>query len=93
MATEIDIKPLKYQVRGETAAAWKQIESRCNAITFINTGTQVCIISPLQLVLNPGQQFMVSGDTGELDVTPYECSFIPQPGTAPALLIIRKTYQ
>lgn len=92
--TQIDIAALKYKLTGIVATEWKQVESMCNCITFINTGTQNVVISPVAVTLYPGQQFVGAGDTGEIDTTQYSVSFTPgAAGTYPSVTIIRKTYQ
>jgi hypothetical protein len=67
-----------------------KLESNCNSLQFINTGTQTLTINTVQLL--PSQTLTISGNENEMDVTQYTLAF----GTAALvneLTVIRKTYQ
>ena len=49
------------------------IESNCNAITFINSGTNVAQVNGIYL--QPNQSLELGGNYCEIDVTKYYCSF------------------
>jgi hypothetical protein len=66
-----------------------QIESNCNAITFINTGDDNVMVNGYTLL--PTYSLYLPGHIGEQDETRYNCQFAGV-GTAPGLLVIRKCY-
>ena len=64
------------------------VEARCNAITFINTGTANLRIGTF--TLTPDAQLSLSGLSGEVDVTRYQLVFATTGN--PSLTVIRKVY-
>lgn len=67
------------------------IESNCNAITFINLGTDT--VTVMGYPLQTGFQLYLPGSVGEIDRTNYNCMFAGAAGTTQSLLVIRKIYQ
>lgn len=64
------------------------IESNCNAIVFINTGTTIAQVNGI--FLQPNQSIAFNGNQCEIDVTKYYCSFSGA-GTN-QLTVIRKLF-
>lgn len=93
MSTKVQINIIGFRMEGRpyynTA---NKIESNCNSITFVNIGTDYITVMPLNIKLFPGSQFVVSGNVGEMDKTPYSWFGDNLPGTTKGLLVIRKMY-
>lgn len=66
-----------------------QIQSNCNSITFINTGTINVQVN--QFELSPSAQLTIGGNVGEIDRTIYNINFVG--ATNGVLSIIKKIYQ
>ncbi len=79
---------IKYTETFETINQTSQIKSNCNSLTVINTGTATAQINGVSL--NPGQQFVVTGNFSEFNTTEYRLSFVG-PGIE-QVTVIRKIY-
>jgi hypothetical protein len=90
MQQKIAIDLMPYQMHGVHYYGSTEIESSCNAITFVNIGTAVVTIAPIAVSLNTGQQFRIDGNIGEIDKTKYSCSF--DAVGDPDLLVLTKKY-
>lgn len=65
-----------------------RVQSNCNAITILNTSTTVPFYVNNVLIV-PGNQFLVEGNEGELDQTEY---FIDMKGVQGECTIIKKMF-
>lgn len=63
------------------------LQSKCNAISFTNTGTTNLYVN--KYLLTVGQTLSIDGNAGELDVTEYKINF---PANTGECSVIRKTY-
>lgn len=76
MGEQIDLKVgiykmgLDYQVYRTTS----QIPSECNSILFRNQGTSIVTIDNM-VILQPGQNFEISGNAGELLIHDFQVYF------------------
>lgn len=64
------------------------LTSKCNAITFINTGTTNAYIN--KFLIAPNASLSIQGNENEIDVTTYQLAFT---GGTGILTVIRKYYQ
>jgi hypothetical protein len=80
----------KYIIETKIFLVPSMIESNCNAITFINTGTNVCRVNGI--FLQPSQSIQFNGNTCEIDVTQYYCNFVAGTGYN-ELTVVRKLNQ
>ena len=64
-----------------------RIDSLCNEIAFINTGTTNMFIKKYLIV--PGQSLNISGNNDEIDITAYDLSFTGGVGNC---TVVRKFY-
>lgn len=62
------------------------IESKCNQITFINTGATNVSVNNLTLL--PGQQYVSTGNIRELNCTRYNVVL-----NGGSVIVVRKVYQ
>ena len=88
MVPENQLIPVSYssQIVNESG----MVESNCNAITFINTGTDT--VNILGYPLLQGYQLYLPCNVGEIDRTNYTATFEGAFGTIKSLLVIRKIY-
>lgn len=80
--------PVSYNSQVVTISG--MIESNCNAITFINIGTDT--VTVLGFPIKQGYQLYLPCNVGEIDRTNYTATFEGASGTIPSLLVIRKNY-
>lgn len=66
------------------------IESNCNAIEFINIGTDT--VTVLGYPILQGYSMVRSGNVGEINRTNYTAKFANVAGAIKSLLVIRKNY-
>lgn len=85
-----DNQLVSYSHSSQMITASGKIESNCNAITFINIGTDTVTI--LGYPIQQGFQLYLPGNVGEIDRTNYTASFANAPGATQMLLVITKTY-
>jgi hypothetical protein len=57
----------KYEIVPQIVTGQKQVETNCNAITFINLGTDPVLV--LGATLQTGQQLPIPGNYGEMCVS------------------------
>jgi len=81
---------IKYIIETKIFLVPSFIEANCNAITFINTGTNIAQINGINL--QPSQSIQFNGNTCEIDVTNYYCNFVSGTGYN-ELTIVRKLNQ
>jgi hypothetical protein len=65
-----------------------QVDTNCNSILFINTGSDVVNVDGVNL--QPTQSWSIDGNFDELNIKTYPFKFLTQ--TAPSLTAILKTY-
>jgi hypothetical protein len=85
-----DSKLIAYTHDSEIINISGNVESDCNAITFINIGTDT--VNVLGYPLLQGFQLYLPGNVGEVDKTNYSVRFLNGAGTTQQLLVIRKRY-
>lgn len=80
----------KYYIETKQYYTNNKVSSNCNAITFINVGSQAVTIE--NVVLQQGQQFKVEGNRGEIDTTQYIVTFPTPVNVNNNLVVVRKLY-
>jgi hypothetical protein len=83
-------KLIEYSHDSEIYNISGQVESNCNAITFINLGSD--LVTVLGYQLQQGFQLYLPGNVGEIDKTRYNVIFANAVGQTQSLLVIRKRY-
>lgn len=68
----------------------QKIQSKCNAISFINTGTVNMYIN--KYLILPSQTLSIAGNKNEMDVTQYQLEF-DTAAIAGNCTVIKKIYQ
>lgn len=76
---------IKYNEQFENVVTDGMVESNCNEITFINTGAVSVRVNTLTLI--PGQQYVSSGNAGEINLTRYNVVL-----NGGSVIVIRKIY-
>lgn len=66
------------------------VSSICNSISFFNQGSIAVIIND-NLTLQPGQNFSISGNVGEVDTTQYKVVWATGGGGG-KIMVLRKSY-
>jgi hypothetical protein len=80
----------KYIIETKIFLLPSMIEANCNAITFINTGTNIAQVNGI--TLQPSQSIQFNGNSCEVDITQYYCNFLSGTGYN-ELSVIRKLNQ
>ena len=81
----------KYYIEFKTFYTSQSIQSDCNEITFINTGTTNVSIE--SVLLYPNQSLRIGGSINEIDTTEYSITFATPINTGNSLIILRKLYK
>lgn len=88
---EIDIAPIPFNVIPAGYASNQTIDSMCNAIAFINQGTNVVMIDQV-VKLVPGAVYSIGGNIGEMVIRQFPISFVDTGGTS-YCVVVRKEYE
>lgn len=80
---------IKYTEKFEVINIDREIPAECNQLTLINTGTSV--VSLNGLLINPGGQYISTGNQYEENETRYQVKFTT-PGNN-EIFLIRKIYK
>lgn len=78
----------KFQLQFQQYFTNIRIPSECNALTILNKSTTVPVYVN-NVVVNPGELFIVEGNEGEIDTTEYFLDFKTLQGE---VTVIRKMY-
>jgi hypothetical protein len=81
----------KYYIEFKTFYTSQSIQSDCNEITFINTGTTNVSIE--SVLLYPNQSLRIGGSINEIDTTEYSIFFATVISTGNSLTVLRKLYK
>jgi hypothetical protein len=79
---------MKYYEKFEIVNQTQEIQSDCNSLTIVNTGTATAILNGLEIL--PGDQYIILGNEGEVNVSKYRLSFTG--GGTEQVILIRKIY-
>jgi hypothetical protein len=79
---------MKYYEKFEIVNQTQEIQSDCNSLTIVNTGTATAVINGLEIAV--GDQYVILGNEGEVNVSKYRLSFIG--GGTEQVILIRKIY-
>lgn len=80
---------IKYRTTTQPITSPDTITSECNAITFINRGTDTAYINGVTLPEN--ESLSINGLPGEIDMTDYKISW-DAAATSKKVFVIRKVY-
>jgi len=81
----------KFYIETKVFYTSQNIESNCNDITFINSGTTNFTIMDVELL--PNQSLRISGNNGEIDTTIYILTFSTLVSTGNLCTVIRKLFR
>jgi len=81
----------KYYIEFKTFYTSQTIQSDCNELTFINTGTTNVYVE--SVLLYPNQSLRIGGSINEIDTTEYSITFATVINTGNSLTILRKLYK
>jgi hypothetical protein len=81
----------KFYIETKVFYTSQNIESNCNDITFINSGTTNFTIMDVELL--PNQSLRISGNNGEIDTTIYILTFTTLVSTGNFCTVIRKLFR
>ena len=81
----------KFYIETKVFYTSQNIESDCNDITFINSGTTNFTIMDVELL--PNQSLRISGNNGEIDTTIYILTFTTLVSTGNLCTVIRKLFR
>jgi len=85
----MDNNLIKFSVDQQNIYLGQTVASNCNEILFYNAGTNSVNIE--NLTLQPNQQYLITGNLGELCISNFNVTFNAGVG-ANNLLVIRKVY-
>lgn len=89
--SKADGKPYqKYYTEMKQYYTNAKVSSECNAITFVNVGSQAVQVD--EIVLQQGQQLKIEGNRGEIDTTQYIITFPTSVNVNNNIVVIRKLY-
>jgi len=80
---------IEYIEKFEIINITQEIPSDCNELTLINTGTSIVTLNGL--TINPGGQYVSSGNQNEINRSRYKLIFAP--GGTNEIFLIRKIYK
>lgn len=79
---------MKYYEKFEIVNQTQEIQSDCNSLTIVNTGTATAVLNGLDII--PGAQYIILGNEAETNVTKYRLSFTG--GGTEQVILIRKIF-
>lgn len=79
---------MKYYEKFEIINQTQEIQSDCNSLTVVNTGSATAVINGLDII--PGAQYIILGNEGETNVSKYRLSFTG--GGTEQVILIRKIF-
>jgi len=79
---------MKYYEKFEIVNQTQEIQSDCNSLTIVNTGTATAVLNGLEILT--GDQYVILGNEGEVNVSKYRLSFTG--GGTEQVILIRKIY-
>jgi hypothetical protein len=79
---------MKYYEKFEIVNQTQEIQSDSNSLTIVNTGTATAVLNGLEIAV--GDQYVILGNEGEVNVSKYRLSFIG--GGTEQVILIRKIY-
>ena len=79
---------MKYYEKFEIVNQTQEIQSDCNSLTIVNTGTAIAVLNGLNIA--PAAQYVILGNEQEINVSKYRLSFTG--GGTEQVILIRKIF-